>query len=82
MIRALGFDKPTVDHHGGTCSDYCSDYSYGHSGFTGTLVWADPQNGFIYVFLSNRVIDEKGTNKLAKMDIRTKIQDEFYKMIK
>jgi CubicO group peptidase (beta-lactamase class C family) len=76
--RALGFDKP-LRPTGGPSSHYASDESFGHSGFTGVLVWVDPKYDFIYIFLSNRIYPSSENNKLLKMNVRTKVQDLFYK---
>lgn len=76
--RALGFDKP-LRPEGGPSSQYASDESYGHSGFTGVLVWVDPKYDFVYIFLSNRIHPTSNNNKLLMMDVRTKVQDLFYK---
>lgn len=54
--------------------------SFGHTGFTGTFAWADPENNLVVVFLSNRVCPDENNNKLSKMDIRTNIHDVFYQM--
>lgn len=62
----------------GPSSDYASGLSYGHSGFTGTLVWVDPEYDLIYVFLSNRVHPDASNPILSKTDVRTKIQDVIY----
>lgn len=79
--RAAGFDKPVMGPGPGpTCKCVTFD-SFGHSGFTGTLVWADPVENIVYVFLSNRVYPTARGNKLAKMDIRTNIQAEIYKVL-
>ncbi|MDZ7775365.1 MAG: serine hydrolase [Bacteroidales bacterium] len=53
--RGIGFDKPVINGEdlGLTCES-ASENSFGHSGFTGTYAWADPDNGTVYVFLSNR----------------------------
>ena len=51
-----------------------SDKSFGHSGFTGTYTWADPENGLLYVFLSNRTYPTMENRKLVRSNIRTKIQ--------
>ncbi|RLD85748.1 MAG: serine hydrolase, partial [Bacteroidetes bacterium] len=51
---------------------------FGHSGFTGTYTWADPQNGLVYVFISNRVYPDMHNNKLSELDIRTNIHQLFY----
>ena len=47
--------------------------SFGHSGFTGNLTWADPESGLIYVFLSNRVYPDAENHKLITMNIRTEV---------
>jgi CubicO group peptidase (beta-lactamase class C family) len=48
--------------------------SFGHSGFTGTLAWADPEEDLIYIFLSNRVYPNMSNRALGKENIRTKVQ--------
>ncbi len=77
--RALGFDKPAmqVGDPGPTC-EQASQSSFGHSGFTGTYFWVDPDTQSVYVFLSNRTFPNADNNKLVKHDIRTKIQAAFY----
>ncbi len=74
--RALGWDKP--DRLVGNASKYASDASYGHTGFTGTMIWADPKYDLVYIFLSNRVYPNADNNKLSKNNIRTKIHDLMY----
>jgi len=79
--RGLGFDKPqNPGEEGPACAD-ASNRSFGHSGFTGTYVWADPENQFIMVFLSNRVHPDATENKLVKLGIRTRIQQAAYKLL-
>jgi beta-N-acetylhexosaminidase len=81
--RALGFDKPEMKV--GKSSPACasaSALSFGHSGFTGTMVWADPENGLVFIFLSNRVYPDATNTRLADMNIRTNIQEVFYKAFK
>lgn len=73
--RGLGFDKRQINpKEKPTCGDCVSDKSFGHSGFTGTYTWADPENGIVYVFLSNRTYPTMTNKKLVKSNIRTKIQ--------
>jgi len=73
--RGLGFDKPTGNDSGATCNCVSMD-SFGHAGFTGTLVWADPKTETIFVFLSNRTFpDSTAPNFLAKENIRSRIQE-------
>ncbi len=77
--RGLGFDKPLPNHEkGGTTCPEVSSNSFGHSGFTGTLFWVDPDNGIVYVFLSNRTFPTAENRKLITMNIRTEIQKEIY----
>ena len=81
--RYLGFDKPVPSNpkHSPCCISAPSEV-YGHTGYTGTCCWVDPVNRLIYVFLSNRTYPNDGINKLAKMDIRTKIQEVIYQSLK
>ncbi len=72
--RGLGWDRPVRGKGGPTC-DCVSYASFGHTGFTGTMAWVDPEHDVVYVFLSNRVYPNATTNKLAEMGIRTKIQE-------
>ena len=61
--RAAGFDKPMMEGGGPTCNCVSFD-SFGHSGFTGTLVWADPVEQVVYVFMSNRIHPDAENKKL------------------
>lgn len=76
--RGAGFDKPTRNRKGGPSSSKASLKSFGHSGFTGTLAWADPEFNINYVFLSNRVYPDAENWKIVSMNIRTDIQDVIY----
>ena len=80
--RALGFDKQlfTPSSNGQTCPA-ASQNSFGHTGFTGTMVWVDPDYDLVYVFLSNRVHPSASPNKLAQMNVRTDIQSVIYDII-
>ena len=72
--RGLGFDKPQLTTAGPTCG-CVSESSFGHTGFTGTMTWADPVTEIVYVFLSNRTFpDANLPNKLSKENIREDIQ--------
>ena len=81
--RGLCFDKPEFDEKKESpVTKECSLRSFGHSGFTGTFAWADPENGLIFVFLSNRVYPSADENKLAKLGIRGKIHRTLYEATK
>ncbi len=80
--RGIIFDKPLLEHkEWGTPSPYASGESFGHSGFTGTFVWSDPQNGLLFVFLSNRVYPTRRNKKLLHYNIRTNIHSVLYEAI-
>lgn len=78
--RGLGFDKPQSGGGGSTC-DGISMKSFGHTGFTGTMAWADPDKEIVYVFLSNRTYPNANNNALLKENIRTEIQRLIYEAI-
>ncbi|RYZ21334.1 MAG: serine hydrolase [Chitinophagaceae bacterium] len=81
--RGLGFDKPERDNatrkepYPGSL---VSPETFGHTGFTGTAVWADPKSGLVYIFLSNRVNSGR-TNTLGELNIRGKVLDALYRAI-
>lgn len=72
--RGLGFDKPQLREEEKATCNCVSDKSFGHSGFTGTYTWADPESEIIYVFLSNRIYPTMENKELVKTNMRTKIQ--------
>lgn len=78
--RGLGWDKPNPFGEGPT-SELCSYNTFGHSGFTGTMAWADPDFDLVYVFLSNRTFPDASNRKLIDQNIRTRIQDLIYDSI-
>ena len=78
--RGVGFDKPQLGDEGPTCG-CISMTSFGHSGFTGTYAWADPEEEIVYIFLANRTYPKAGKNLLLKRNIRTVIQRLIYEAI-
>jgi len=78
--RGLGFDKPLQNYDFDDCtySKYSSMSSFGHSGYTGTFVWVDPEYDLIYIFLSNRVYKTRENRKLYEYNVRTKIHDIIF----
>lgn len=80
--RGLGFDKPQLPGTAGPTCGCVSPKSFGHTGFTGTLAWADPETEIVYVFLSNRTFpDSNAANTLSKENIREDIQKVIEKAI-
>lgn len=78
--RGAGFDKPQLGSSGPTCG-CASKNSFGHTGFTGTMTWVDPEYNLVYVFLSNRTYPNADDNKLSKANTREDIQQIIYDAI-
>jgi len=80
--RGLGFDKPEMNYGktGPTCK-CVSALSFGHTGFTGTIAWVDPEQKLIYVFLSNRVYPDAENKKINTLATRVEIQEAIYQAI-
>jgi len=78
--RGLGWDMPGTEPDG-PVSELASDETFGHTGFTGGSIWADPKESLIFVFLSNRIYPSVENTKLIDMNIRTRIQDIVYRSI-
>ncbi len=76
--RGFGWDKPYLWGKDGPSSSYCSPGTYGHTGFTGTCVWADPEYDLIFVFLSNRVYPDAENNALIRNSVRPRMHDMVY----
>ena len=79
--RGLGWDKSTPGDYAGPTSLYASPRTFGHTGFTGTCIWVDPEFDLVYVFLSNRVHPDMNNNRLLNANIRPRIQDVLYQSI-
>jgi len=79
--RGLGWDHGDPTKAEGPTSHLSPPSTFGHTGFTGTCVWMDPDNQILYVFLSNRVYPDAGNNKLRQYNIRTRIHDVIYKSL-
>jgi len=82
--RGLGFDKPLLNNAELSLAEaypspLASPKSFGHSGFTGAFVWADPERKLTFIFLSNRVYPSRNHQKLYSLDIREALQDVFYR---
>ena len=76
----VGFDKPQIEGRGSTCG-CLSKTSFGHSGFTGTYAWADPDKEIVFVFLSNRTYPTMDNGLLIENNIRTRVQALIYDAI-
>jgi beta-N-acetylhexosaminidase len=82
-FRALGFDRASKpgDPNGNAAASAPAS-SFGHSGFTGTYTWIDPENKLVYVFLSNRVNPTRENRKLYQMNVRTDVLEVVYQAMK
>ena len=83
--RGLGFDKP--EKNNATSKDPYPSLSpslgtFGHTGFTGTCVWADPETGILFVYLSNRVFPTRDNKVFSELNLRPKIQEAIYTALK
>ena len=81
--RGLGFDKPIIGNDTLSIKEaypapQVSAESFGHAGFTGTFVWADPEHEMVFIFLSNRVYPSRTHRNIYNLNIRPKLQQVFY----
>jgi len=81
--RGLGFDKPeNTSGKSSPASHLASNQCFGHTGFTGTCIWVDPNNGLVFVFLSNRIHPSAENKTLITKNVRTDIMDVIYEALK
>ncbi len=81
--RGLGFDKPEKDNASRKEPYPClsvSHATFGHTGFTGTCVWADPVNQLVFIFLSNRVNPQE-SSRLSSLNVRGNIMEDIYQAL-
>jgi CubicO group peptidase (beta-lactamase class C family) len=76
--RALGWDTKTVNGYS-TAGSLFSEHSFGHTGFTGTSIWADPDRRIVAIFLTNRVYPTRANNKLVQ--VRPKVHDAIIRAL-
>lgn len=76
--RGLGWDKAPADGNSSYVSPQASVNSFGHTGFTGTMVWIDPEEDLVFVFLSNRVNPDAENTAITTQRTRRKIHDVVY----
>lgn len=82
--RGLGFDKPliTYDSQLSSVARDATSQSFGHTGYTGTLVWADPVQNLLFVFLSNRVHPTRNNSKIYQLNVRPNIHNLVYDLLR
>lgn len=80
--RALGWDKPNPESTGSVyMAPQASARSFGHTGFTGNVVWVDPDEELIFVFLSNRIYPTAGNNAINTTKLRRRIHEVIYSAV-
>lgn len=81
--RGLGFDKPLLEYNkeGSSSAYWASPSTFGHSGYTGTLVWADPDQDVLFIFLSNRVHPTRNNRKIYTLGVRPSIHNAVYELL-
>ncbi len=82
--RGLGFDKPLIEYdaQASSVAEAASPESFGHSGYTGTFYWVDPETELIYIFFSNRVFPTRNNRKIYTHNIRPRVHSALYQAIK
>lgn len=80
--RGLGFDKPNTEkpERSSTCEE-APACVVGHTGYTGTSFWIDPENKVIYIFLSNRVCPTRNNPAFSKVGARAGIHGLLYQSL-
>lgn len=81
-VRGLGFHTPKAPGESSIVPTFADTKIFGHQGFTGTVVWCDPKEELIFVFLSNRVCPDAEPNKLSKSGIRLKVHELIYRAMR
>jgi CubicO group peptidase (beta-lactamase class C family) len=80
--RGIGFDMKQLDpDEKPNMSEAANDGTFGHLGFTGTSVFADPEENLIYIFLSNRTYPTMKNRVFGRKNYRPRIQSVFYKAL-
>ncbi len=84
--RGLGFDKPVFNNsevppEESNTARSASPSSFGHTGYTGTYVWIDPEYEMSFIFLSNRVFPTRDNNLITKLNLRSNLLQTFYDSI-
>lgn len=81
--RALGFDKPLLvyDSIKSSVAKSASPVSFGHTGYTGTLLWIDPAADLIFIFLTNRLYPTRENKGIYERNVRPRIHQALYEAI-
>ncbi len=82
--RGIGFDKPLLEYNAGDSyiAKSASAASFGHSGYTGTFTWVDPENGLLLILFTNRVYPTRDNRKLYQLGLRPRLHQALYDAIR
>ena len=78
--RALGFDR-LASGYGSVIAAGASERTFGHTGFTGTCVWADPDQELVYVLLTNRLYPDPANKRFFKYRVRSSVHRDIYRAL-
>lgn len=81
--RGIGFDKPLLEYNAADSyiAKAASAASFGHTGYTGTFTWADPENGLLLILFTNRVYPTRDNRKLYDLGLRPRLHQALYDSI-
>lgn len=81
--RLLGWDTPErLPGDFSVFGEVASDAAYGHTGFTGTLLWVDPSNDLFLVFLTNRTFDPRVAESAKELRaVRAAVSDAAVRLV-
>ena len=80
--RGLGWDMAELSSRGSSnMSELASSRTFGHLGFTGTCMWADPETGVLFVWLTNRTYPRMSQNKFNSDRYRPRMQSAIYESL-
>jgi CubicO group peptidase (beta-lactamase class C family) len=76
LNRGIGFDMPVAGH--GIIASGSPVTTYGHTGYTGTCLWIDPENGIVFAFVSNRIHPNPENQKINIFKVRERLHQSIY----
>lgn len=76
--RCLGWDSPSKTSSGGV---YLSPNSFGHTGYTGTSIWIDPDNQIFVILLTNAVHPDRSYKYPNYFNWRQRIHSAVYESL-
>ncbi|MEM8584670.1 MAG: serine hydrolase [Bacteroidota bacterium] len=78
--RALGFDR-LMGGWSNLKDLGASEATFGHTGFSGTCVWADPDNNLVFVLLTNRIFPDPKRDRFKRYRVRSRVHGDVYRAL-